>query len=78
MKANAMVQWTEHNRNNRFVNPPSFSWLSENSGTTHLVLLGLTVGRQADEVQANLDIFKIHCTSKLSTFAFLNQGIASL
>jgi len=56
------------------MNTPSFPWLSENSGAIHLVLLGLTAGRLADEIQANLNIFKIHCTSK---FLF-NQGIASL
>ena len=36
-------------------------------------------GRQAaDEIQVNLEIFKNHCTSKYSTFALFNQGIASL
>ena len=29
MKANSMVQWTEHNQNNKFVSLPSLPWLSE-------------------------------------------------
>ena len=60
------------------MNPPSFPWLSKNSGAIHLALLGLTAGREADEIQANLNIFKIHGTLKLLTFASFNQGIASL
>ena len=28
-------------------------------------------GRQADEIQVNLEIFKNHCTSKDSTFYFV-------
>ena len=68
MKANSMVQWTECNRNNRFVNPPSLPWLSEISGAVHLVQPGLTAGSQADEIQVNFEIFK----------ALFNQGTASL
>jgi len=70
IKVDTMVQQTERNRNNRFVNPPSFLWLSDNSGAVNLALLGLSAGRQANEMQANLDIFKIHYTTKLSTFCF--------
>ena len=44
-------------------------WLS---GVVHLVLLDLTAGKQqADGIHANLENFKIHCTSKLSTFCFV-------
>ena len=46
MNAKSMVQWTKHNRNNRFVNLPSLPWLSEISGAVHLALPGLTAGRQ--------------------------------
>ena len=42
-----MAQWTNVNRNNRFVNPPPLPWLSEISGALHLALPGLTAGRQA-------------------------------
>ena len=47
MKANSMVQWTERNRNNGFVNPPKLPWLSEISGAVHLAQPGITAGRQA-------------------------------
>ena len=47
MKANSIVQWTERNRSNRFVNPPSLPWLCEISGAIHLAQPGLTAGRQA-------------------------------
>ena len=50
MKANSMVQWTERNRNNKFVNPPSLPLLSEISGAVHLALPGLTASRLADEM----------------------------
>ena len=42
-------------------------WLSEISGAVHLVLLGLTAGRQMKYMQ----ISKKHCTSKLWTFCFV-------
>ena len=42
-----MAQWTNVNRNDRFVNPPPLPWLSEISGTIHLALPGLTAGRLA-------------------------------
>jgi len=71
-----MVQWTECD--NRFVNPPSFPWLSENSGAIHLALSGLTAGRQADETQANLDILKFIVHRNFRLLALFNQGVASL
>ena len=42
MKANTMAEWTKHNRNNRFINPPPLPWLSEISGAIHLAQLGVT------------------------------------
>ena len=67
MKANSLVQWTKYNRNNRFMNLPSLLWQTEISGAIHLALPGLTsgssqAGRQADEMQVNFEIVKIHCT----------------
>ena len=46
-------------------------------GPVGIVELGLTAGRQvvgrqvADEIQANLEIFKNHCTSKDLTLCFV-------
>ena len=51
-------------------------------GPIHIAELGLTADRQAgrwqaggrqvvDEIQVNLEIFKNHCTSKVSTFCFV-------
>ena len=62
VKANSMVQWTEHNRNNRLVNPPSLPWLSEITEAVHLAQPGLTAGRQADEIQVNFEVLKTHCS----------------
>ena len=43
-----MEQWTNVNRNNRFINPPLLPWMSEVSGAVHLALPGLMAGgRQA-------------------------------
>ena len=42
-----MAQWTNINRNNRFVNPLPLSWMTKVSGAVHLALPGLMVGRQA-------------------------------
>ena len=42
-----MVQWTNVNQNNRFVNPPPLPLLSEVSGVVHLALRDLTAGWQA-------------------------------
>ena len=71
IEANSMVQWTECNQNNRFVNPPSLPWLSESSGALRLALPGLTASRLAEEIQVNFKIFKAHCTSNHSTFCFI-------
>ena len=50
------------------MNLPSLLWLSEISGAIHVVLLGLTAGKQADEMQLNFNFFKIHYALKQSTF----------
>jgi len=70
-KANSMMQWVECNRNKTFVNLPSLPLNSEISGAVHLAQLGLTTGRQADEIWMNFKFFKIHCTAKPSTFHFV-------
>jgi len=78
-----MVQSKQHdtvdrmycNQNKTFINLPSLRLKSEISGAVHLVQPGLTAGRQAgrqaDEIQENFEIFKIHCTAKPSTFCFV-------
>jgi len=43
----------------------------EISGAVHQAQPGLTAGRQADEIQVNFEIFKIHCTAKPSAFHFV-------
>ena len=43
----------------------------EISGALHVAQLGLTAGRQADEIQVNFEIFKIGCRSKYSTCRFV-------
>ena len=73
IKGITMAQWTNVNRNNRFVNPPPLPWLSEISGALHLALPGLTAeGRQADEIQVNFKNLKTHCRSKHSSFRFVS------
>ena len=67
MKANSMVEWTERNRNNRFVNPPLLSWQSEISGAVHRAQLGLMAGKQAGRRILYVLLF-----------ALSNQGTASL
>ena len=70
-----MAQYVNHLRNNIFVNPPPLPLLCETSGALHLVQLGLTAGRlagwQADEIQVNLENFKVGCRSKHSTCRFI-------
>jgi len=70
-KANSMMQWIECNLNKTFFNLRSLAWKSEISGAIHLAQQGLTAGRQADEIQVNFEIFKIHCTAKPSIFHFV-------
>ena len=66
-----MAQWVNRLRNNIFVNLPPLPLLCEVSGALHLAQLGLTAGRQADEIQVNFENFKTNCTPKHSTFRFV-------
>ena len=55
--------------------------LCKKNWTQHIMEPGLTAGRQAgrqaggrqvaDEIQVNLEYFKNHCTSKVSTYCFI-------
>ena len=66
-----MAQWVHRLRNNIFINPPPLSLSCEISGALHLVQPGLMAGRQADEMQADFEIFKIDCRLKYSSFRFV-------
>ena len=44
------------------------NWTRTRSGTGSY---GRQAGRQADEIQVNLEFFNNHCTSKDSTFCFV-------
>ena len=48
-----MAQWTNLSRNNSFVNLQRLPSLCKISGAVHLVLVGLTAGWLADEIQVN-------------------------
>ena len=75
MKGIAMAQWVNRLRNNIFVNLPPLPLSCEISGALHLAQPGLTAGwlagRQADEIQADFEIFKIGCRLKYSSFCFV-------
>ena len=75
-----MAQWVNRLRNNIFVNPPPLPLSCEISGALRLAQPGLTAGRlagwQADEIQADLEIFKIGCRLKYSSFRFVNEDTA--
>ena len=73
-----MAQWVNRFRNIIFVNPPPLPLSCEISGALHLAQPGLTAGRQADEIQADFEIFKIGCRLKYSSFRFVNEDTASL
>ena len=63
-----MAQWVNRLRNNIFVNPPPLPLLCEISGALHLAQPVLRqAGRPADEIQVNLEIFKVGCRLKYST-----------
>ena len=67
-----MAQLVNRLRNNIFVNPPPLPLLCEISGALHLAQLGLTAGRwQANEMQANFEIFKINYAPKHLSFRFV-------
>ena len=66
-----MAQWINFNQNNSFVNPWQLPLLCGISGAVHLVIVGLTAGWLADEIQVNLKICKIRYRSKSSSFRFI-------
>ena len=70
-KANNVMQQTECNWNKTFVILPPLPWKSEISGAIHLAQLGLTAGRQADEIQMS---FEIHCNSETFAFSLRNNN----
>ena len=65
-----MAHWANHLQNNIFVKPPPLLLLCEISVALHLVQLGLTAGRLADEIQVNFEI-NVGCRSKYSTCRFV-------
>ena len=65
-----MAQCVNRLQNNIFINPLPLRLSCEISGALRLAQPGLTVGRQADEIQVNFEIFKIGCGLKYSTNAF--------
>ena len=66
-----MAQGVNRLWNNIFVNPPPLPLLCEISGALHLAQPGLMVGRLADEIQVNFEIFEVVCRSKYSTCHFV-------
>ena len=70
-----MAQWINRIRNSIFVNPPPSPLSCEISGALHLAQPGLTAGRQAgmlaDEIQVNLENFRIRYRSMYLTFRFV-------
>ena len=71
-----MAQWVNRLWNNIFVNPPPLPLSCEIPRALHLVQLGLMAGwllagRQADEIQADFEIFKIGCRLKYLSFSFI-------
>ena len=70
-----MAQWLNRLWNNIFVNMPPLPLSYEIFGSLHLAQPGLMAGRladrQADEIQINLEIFKIACSLKYSSFCFV-------
>ena len=63
-----MAQWVNRLWNNIFINPLLLPLSCEISGALHLTQPGLTggrlAGRLADELQVNLENFKIGCRLK--------------
>ena len=79
IKGIAMAQCVNRLRNNIFINPPPLPLSCEISGALHLAQPGLTagwlagrpVGRLADEIQVDFEIFKIGCRLKYSSIRFI-------
>ena len=68
------VQW-----NSSFVNQTRFPLLCEKSGAILLVLVGLTAGRQADEILVDFKIFKsLYCDRIVRFFMEFNEGMVLL
>ena len=70
-----MAQWVNHFWNNIFVNPPPLPLSCEISGAlatpSATGSYGRLAGWQADEIQADFEIFKIGCRLKYSSFGFI-------
>ena len=69
-----MVQWINLNRNNSFVNRMWLPLLCEKSGAILLVLVGLTVGRQADQIQVDSKILELSTDCTVKIFTEFNEG----
>ena len=72
-----MVQWINLNWNNSFVNQTRFPSFCERSGAILPVLVGLTAGRQADEILVDSKIQKNlnFCADRIvRIFMVFNQG----
>ena len=70
-----MVQWTNLNRNNNFVNLWQLSLLCDISGAIHLALVGLTAGWLADKIHVSFKNFKFATDRNVQGFALFNKGI---
>ena len=68
MKGLTMVQWINLNRNNRSVLAHRYFVLWEKPGPILLQLVGIMVGRQADEIQVDFESFKILYRHNYSDF----------
>ena len=64
IKGDTMAQWINLFRNSIFVNPPPLPVLCEISGAVDLAEPDLTAGRQADEIQVNIENFRSRYRSK--------------
>ena len=66
-----MVQWTNLQQIEKFINQMQLYITCEKPGGLYPVEPGLTAGRQADDIWAMLDILKACCKSKYSIFRFV-------
>ena len=71
IKGIAMAQQVNRLRNNIFVNPPPLPLSCEISRALHLAELGLTAGRQADDLRISFENLKLSCRLKYSSFCFV-------
>ena len=70
-----MVQWINLHQNNSFVNWRRLPLLCENSGAILLVLVGITAGRQSDEILIGL---KFSIDRIIRIFTAFNEGTVLL